>query len=316
MTTNPKHIILGAGGAIGNVLKNELAAAGNSVKLVSRKAAPVKGIETAKADVTKVSEVMSVVEDLSIIYLLVGLPYNLSIWQEQWPKIMNNVIEACETRRARLIFFDNVYMYGLVNGEMTEETAINPCSKKGEIRASIAEKLITQAKSGNITALIARAADFYGPFAEKSSLPYFFVIDKLAKGKKAQGLVNLDKLHSYTYTTDCGKALHLLAKTDDAFKQVWHLPTARPPLTGKQFIKIAAEKLGVDPSFSVLKKWLIKMGGIFNRQISEVYEMLYQNEYDYVFNSSKFETRFDFQPTPYDRGIAETIEHFRSRGAI
>ena len=31
---------------------------------------------------------------------------------------------------AKLIFFDNVYMYGKVNGIMTEETAFNPCSKK------------------------------------------------------------------------------------------------------------------------------------------------------------------------------------------
>jgi hypothetical protein len=45
---------------------------------------------------------------------------------------MDNAIEACKRARAKLIFFENVYMYGKVSGPMTEETPFNPCSKKGE----------------------------------------------------------------------------------------------------------------------------------------------------------------------------------------
>ena len=59
-----------------------------------------------------------------------------------WPRIMTNTIEACKRAGAKLIFFDNVYMYGKVSGPMTEETPFNPCSKKGEIRAKIATTLI------------------------------------------------------------------------------------------------------------------------------------------------------------------------------
>ena len=51
---------------------------------------------------------------------------------------MSNSIEACKRAGAKLIFFDNVYMYGKAGGPMTEETPFNPCSKKGEIRAKIA----------------------------------------------------------------------------------------------------------------------------------------------------------------------------------
>ena len=65
--------------------------------------------------------------------------------------------------RAKLVFFDNLYMYGQVNGAMTEETPFNSCSKKREVRAEIATALKDEWKAGALTAMIARAADFYGP---------------------------------------------------------------------------------------------------------------------------------------------------------
>jgi hypothetical protein len=54
-------------------------------------------------------------------------------------------------------------MYGKASGTMTEETPFNPCRKKGEVRAKISTSLINEWKAGALTAMIARAADFYGP---------------------------------------------------------------------------------------------------------------------------------------------------------
>ncbi len=314
MPTESKHIILGAGGAIGNILANELISRKEKVKLVSRSGIILPGAESARADLTEAKSVKDVIEDSSIVYLLAGLPYRLSVWKEQWPKIMRNVVESCAFQKARLIFFDNVYMYGNVIGKMTEDTPVNPCSKKGEIRAQIAEYLLSEVKKGNISALIARAADFYGPYAEKSSVPYILIFSRLARGKKAQWLANAQVKHSLTYTGDCGKALYLLASADNAFNQIWHLPTAAPALTGEEFIRIAALKLGVKPRYMVLRKLMVALGGIFDKQINEIYEMLYQNKFEYIFDSSKFEKRFGFTPTPYERGIEEAIQHSKQRG--
>ncbi len=314
--SNIKHIILGAGGAIGNVLADELLARNESVRLVSRQGREMPGAESLKADLTNPADVTRAVEEASVVYLLAGLPYRISVWQEQWPKIMQNAILACKEKNAKLIFFDNVYMYGKVNGPMTEETPYDPVSRKGEVRAKIASMLISEYKAGNIIALIARAADFYGPFSEKSSVPFILAIQRLAQGKKAQWMLNVDTLHSFTYTGDCGKALYLLATTPDAANQVWHLPTAKPPITGKEFIAIAAESLGKKPDFSIMGKLMIRAGVLFDGTVRELYEMLYQNEYDYVFDSSKFERRFAFSPTSYQVGIKETIEHFGQRGII
>lgn len=311
-----KHIILGAGGAIGNNLANELKSNGEQIKLVSRSGKRADGSESVKADLTNNDEANNVIEESSVVYLLVGLKYDYSVWKEQWFKIMSNTVEACKANNARLIFFDNVYSYGKVEGMMTEETPYNPCSKKGEIRAKLNEYLENEIKQKKINAIIARAADFYGPYSEKTSIPFLMVIQNLAKGKKAQWLVDSKTKHSFTYTEDCGKALYLLAQTKSAYNQVWHMPTANPPITGEEFIAFAARHLGEKPATTVLKKWMIKLAGLFTTEIKEIYEMLYQNEFDYVFDSTKFENQFNFKPISYEEGIKETIDFARKSRII
>jgi nucleoside-diphosphate-sugar epimerase len=304
-----KHIILGAGGTVGQLLGCELVKQGQKPLLVSRSGHALTGTESVSADLTDLRSLESCVEPGSVVYLTVGLKYDRRIWETEWPRIMENCIHVSAEKNARLIFFDNVYLYGQADGPMTETSPVNPGSVKGEIRARVARQLTDAIQSKSVTALIARAADFYGPYAYGSSLPYLFVFDKLMTGKKPQCLIRSDRTHSYTYTGDCGRALYLLATRDDAFGQVWHLPTARPALTGGEFIQIASRQLKASSDFSVMKKWMIRMAGLFNVTVREVNEMLYQNEFDYQFDSSKFESAFGFQPTPYEQGIEETIAH-------
>ncbi len=269
----------------------------------------MENAESVRADLLDARGVWGAVDEGSTVYLLAGLPYDTRIWREQWPKIMSNVIEACAARNARLIFFDNVYMYGRVDGVMTEETPVKPNSRKGEVRARIAADLLAAANSGRLQACIARSADFYGPGAA-NSVPHQLVFTPMSKGKPAQWLVNPDVPHSFTFTPDCGRALHVLAAADDVWGRVWHLPTAAPPLTGTEFVRIAARALRVEPRVKILRPWMVRMAGLFNRTIAELGEMLYQYEVPYVFDSSKFERRFAFSPTAYTRGIEENAREY------
>jgi nucleoside-diphosphate-sugar epimerase len=311
MPDDTLRVILGAGGAIGTPLGRELVAARRRVRLVSRRGLAADGAEAASADLNEAADVVRVVDEGSTVYLLAGLQYDIRAWREQWPRIMRNVVAACEDKGARLIFFDNVYAYGAVDGPMTEETPVRPASRKGEVRAEIAGFLQNEMAAGRITASIGRAADFYGPHSEKTSIPGILVFPKLAAGKSAQLFVDAETKHSYTYTLDCAKALCLLADAEDTFGQVWHLPTARPPLTGREFVQLAAATLGVPPRVSVIPAWAVKTAGVVMPMMRELGEMLYQNERDYVFDSTKFERRFDFAPTPYAEGIRATTATFR-----
>jgi nucleoside-diphosphate-sugar epimerase len=300
------HTILGAGGSIGKELVKELVKGGNRVRLVGRNPETADGsTEAVSADISNLDQTVNAVSGSAVVYLLVGLKYELKTWRALWPRIMNNAIEACKRAKARLIFFDNVYMYGRVNGVMTEQTPFNPSSKKGEIRAQIATVLLDEVKAGNLTALIARSADFYGPGA-RNSAPNILVFDKFAKGSKASWLVNDSVKHSLTFTPDAARSLALLAGNEKAWNQTWHVPTASNPPTGREFIQMVATEFGVTPNYRVLTKPMLRLAGWFNPTVRESYEMLYQSEYDYLVDSKKFENAFSFEPMSYSQGVRIT----------
>jgi nucleoside-diphosphate-sugar epimerase len=308
-----KHTILGAGGSIGNALAYELLKTKQDVRLVSRSNYSIQGAESFKADLTSFKETLASVYNSDIIYLCAGLPYNSGIWADSWPLIMQNTIDACKNTGAKLVFFDNVYMYGKVDGKMTESTPYNPCSIKGEIRAKLVLQLEAEIARNNIKAIIARSADLYGPYATKTSVPYILVFDRLMHGKTAQWMIDVNKLHSLTYTIDAAKGMVLLSNTVECYNQTWHLPTCDPAIDGETFISMVSQELGVAPDYTILKKWMLKMTGFFNKTVQESYEMLYQSEFDYYFDSTKFNSFFNYKPVPYSAGIYETIEYMKSR---
>jgi nucleoside-diphosphate-sugar epimerase len=303
--------ILGAGGAIGSELVKELTARNEPIRLVSRNPKLVPGAaEAVAADLSNLDDTVRAVSGSRVAFLLVGLKYDITVWRSLWPRIMRNAIEAAKRANARLVFFDNVYMYGKVEGVMTEQTPFRPCSKKGEIRAQIATMLQNEMKMGNLSALIARSADFYGPHA-RTGLPDVLVFDKLAKGAKAGWFVNDSVKHSFTFTPDAARSLILLADNESAWDQTWHVPTAPDPPTGKQFIELAAREFGTQPKYRVLTRPMLWLAGWFDTTVRESYEMLYQYESEYIFDSTKFTKAFRFQPTSYAEGVRRTAQAYR-----
>jgi nucleoside-diphosphate-sugar epimerase len=303
--------ILGAGGAISNEVVKLLAARKLPCRLVGRN--PVlkpRASQMVSADLSDKDQTERAVAGSSVVFLLAGLKYDHKVWAQLWPRIMANTIEACKRANARLIFFDNVYMYGRVAGAMTEDTPFNPTSKKGEIRAGIASTLIKEWQSGNLTAMIARAADFYGPDT-KTGIPNVMVFEPMSKKQKAMCLVNDSLAHSYTYTPDAAEALVTLAEAESEWNQTWHMPTAPNPLTGKEFITQAAEAMGAAPKYRVLHPLMVRIFGWFNPVVGEIHEMLYQNDSPYLFDSSKYAQAFGFKGTPYAEGIRATAASYR-----
>jgi nucleoside-diphosphate-sugar epimerase len=193
--------ILGSSGIIGIEVAKELHRSyTKDIRLVSRDPKKVNPTDQLfKADLMNHDQAMEAVKGSEIVYLTVGIQYSAKIWAAQWPVIMKNVIDACKEHRAKLVFFDNVYCYGKVEGWMTEESPYNPCSKKGTIRLKVINMMMDEVRKGKLQALIARAADFYGPDTPLSFVNVM-VFQNLAKGKKAQWLCNANKKHSFTYT--------------------------------------------------------------------------------------------------------------------
>jgi nucleoside-diphosphate-sugar epimerase len=302
--------ILGSGGALGIELARALKLHTGNIRLVSRNPHEVNpGDHLFSADLTQPADVLKAVEGSEIVYLTAGLQYNTKVWQTTWPKIIKNVIDACKIYNARLLFFDNIYSYDPdYLDAMTEETPIRPVSKKGAVRAQIDKMIMDEVERGNLKAIIARSADFYGPSIKNSSVLTEIVFKNLSKGKKANWLVSVKYRHSFTYTPDAGAATALLGNTADAYNRVWHLPTAHDPFTGKEWIEAIAHEMGIEPEFRVIPKFMVQIMGLFVPAMKEMVEMLYQYDRDYVFDSSKFENRFGVKPTPYLEGIRNIVQ--------
>jgi len=301
------HTILGAKGIIAHELSRALATRVGRIRQVSRDPRKVNDAdETFPADLLDGEATAEAVAGSDVAYLVAGLKYDASVWQEQWPRVMRNVIDACKQHHTRLVFFDNVYAYGRVDGVMTEDTAFNPMSKKGEVRAKIATMLLDEMRSGNLQAMIVRAADFYGPGAVQS-FPHATVFERLKAGKTPQWIGDPNTVHTFTFTPDAGRAVALLGTSPEAYGQTWHLPTTKEPLTGADFVRLACEQAGRPNRLQVAPRWMLRLMGLFMPVLRENDEMMYQFEYDYRFDSSKIESAFGVQPTPYVQGIGVSL---------
>lgn len=299
------HTILGAGGPVANALTHELINHNETIRLVSRKPVEVNNDNATwqKADLLNYDELSAAAKGSTVIYLCAGLVYDAKIWQQQWPVIMQNVIRVTKENNARLIFFDNIYMYGLVKGPMTETTPYNPNSEKGKVRAAVADTIMNEVKAGTLNATIARAPDFYGTTSTNAFLD-LMVLSKYAKKLSAQWMGDPQKLHNFIYIPDAGRAMYLLGQHPESANQVWHLPTA-PAMKGIKFLELAANIYGVKPKYMRIRKFMLWMIGLFDKLIAGTVEMYYQAEHDYIFNSDKFEKAFNFKPTSYEDGIKE-----------
>ncbi len=308
--------ILGSGGAIGIPLAKELKKYTNKIRLVSRN--PKKVNETDELypiDLNDQNQIEKAISGSEVVYVVIGFEYKLSVWQKTWPSFMESVINACKLHHVKLVFFDNVYMYDKTAIPfMTETSPIHAPSKKGVVRQQLHDMIMNEVENNNLTALIARSADFYGPDNKNSALN-MMVIDNFMKGKKAQAFGNVNKIHTYTFTPDAAKATALLGNTNDAYNQVWHVPTTKEKLTNLQWIQLIANEMKVEAKIQTVPVWLIKILGWFIPIMREFPEMIYQYEQDYIFDSTKFEKRFGISATKPKEGIKLLLENLKTQNS-
>ncbi|MFA3782126.1 NAD-dependent epimerase/dehydratase family protein [Melioribacteraceae bacterium 4301-Me] len=301
--------ILGSGGAIGTELAKALKRFTNKIRLVSRN--PKKVNETdflLAADLTDAQQLSKAVEGSTVCYVTIGFEYKTKIWQQVWLTFIKNVVSACKDNKAKLVFFDNIYAIDCNHiNHITEESPINPASKKGEIRALVDRYIIENVEKGNIEAIIARSPDFFGPI-KKSSIIMNLIYNNLQKGKPALWFCNADVIYTPGYTYDLAMGAALLGNTNDAFNQVWNLPVDQSHATAREFTQMFAEIMNVKNRLKVLPAWSIKLLGFFVPVLKEIYEMRYQYDRDYFFDSSKFIRRFNYVPVSNKKAIEQTIE--------
>jgi nucleoside-diphosphate-sugar epimerase len=302
------HVVLGATGGAGRAVTRELASRGRRVRAVSRtgRGDSFPGIEHVSANAMNAAAMREACREASVVYHCVNVPYPL--WASQLLPIAEAIIEAAATAGAKLIVVDNLYMYGRVDGPMTEATPRNAQGRKGRLRAALEVRLLEAHRSGQVRVAIGRASDFYGPKA--NSAPMFLVFEPALRGRTASWLGSLDAPHTLSYLPDVAWGLVTLAERDDALGEIWHLPAAEA-LTGRQFIGMVFQQLGRSAKMRVLRRPVMFLAGLVSPLIREATEVLYQFEQPFIMDASKFMRAFGSRVTPHQEAIRQIIAALR-----
>jgi nucleoside-diphosphate-sugar epimerase len=302
------HVVFGAG-QVGFPLAERLLKAGKRVRIAKRSPSQLPaGCEVARGDAADPTFCTEAARGASVVYHCMNPPYDARVWAETIPRYMDNLIAASARNGARLVVLDNVYMLGRPGGvTLTEETPMNPCSRKGEIRARAAERLFEAHKNGDVVATSGRASDFYGPGGTLTAVGDFFW-PRVLSGKTAYSPFRLDAIHTYHYLPDVAAGLATLGCAQgDVYGRPWMLPCA-PAGTLRELVVRFAARLGRDIRVRQLPRWAVKTIAVFSPLFRELDEMLYQWDEPFVIDDRRFRERFHLPPTDINHAAIETVE--------
>jgi nucleoside-diphosphate-sugar epimerase len=306
------HVVFGATGGAGGALVRELAADGLRARAVSRK--PVAnlpdGVEHVSADAVDAAQAREACQGAGVVFHCAQPPYQR--WSAEFPTLTGNIADAAAATGATLVFADNLYAYGPVNRPMTEDMPALATTKKGRVRALMAQRLLAAHRSGTMQVAIGRSSDYYGPGGTNSAVGDI-VFGAAVEDRRARWLGRLDMPHSLNYLPDVARALITLASQPDALGQIWHLPAAEP-LSGRAFVALVESALGRPVQVTATSALALRIAGLFDVRARESREMLYQWDRPFVLDASKFQRVFGpFDPTPSQQAVATTVTWFSER---
>jgi nucleoside-diphosphate-sugar epimerase len=314
MTGDGNHVVLGASGGTGNAVARALHGRGRRVRAVNRAgdADVPAGIERAAGDVTRAEDLRRVLEGAAVVYHCAQPKYTR--WTEEFPTMNRAIVEASSAAGAKLVFADNLYMYGPVDGPLTEESPLDPASEKGAVRKRLADELLSAHRDGRLRVTISRASDYFGPRAPDSAIGER-LFEAAVRGKRVPWLGSLDVAHTVSYTSDMGRAIAILGERDDADGRVWHLPADRA-VTGRGFIEMVADALGRQLRPTATGPAMVKLAGLFVPMIREIDDVIEQWTEPFVSDWSSFQRTFGpFEVTPNADAVRETVRWYSDRSA-
>jgi nucleoside-diphosphate-sugar epimerase len=302
------NVVFGTG-PLGISVARELIARGKRVRLVNRsgKADAPKDAEIVKGDATDLKTVRSICNGASVVYNCASPAY--TEWPQKFPPIMDGIIEGAASAEAKLIFGDNLYMYGPITGRLKEDLPYKATGHKGRTRAAVANRLIDAHKSGKVQAAIGRSSTFFGP-GVLTSMMGERVFAPALKGETASLLGSLDQPHTYTFINDFARGLVTLGEHEEALGNVWHIPSAET-ITTREFVDLIFKEAGYPTKVRVAPKLLVSMMSLFNPMIRELKEVLYQHEQPFIVDHSKYKEAFGDTSTPHKEAIRQTLNWYK-----
>ena len=313
METREVHVVFGAG-QVGSHLSESLLRSGAKVRVAKRSPAGTpEGAERALGDATDPAFCRRAVAGAQVVYHCMNPAYSARVWEDVLPKVLENLIAAMGAAGARLVVLDNLYMVGTGDGgPINEDTPVNPRSRKGEIRARLAERLFAAHERGDVRAVAGRASDFYGPRGEATHFGERFWRPALA-GKPAEFFPDPVNRHTYHFIPDVAEGLVRLGSgPDTVLGRPWMLPCA-PAETSRALVDRFGIVLGRDIALRGMPKFARKALGLVIPIVREVDEMLHQWESPFIVDDARFRAEFGATATDPAEGAALTVEWARAQ---
>lgn len=313
MSERSLHVIFGTG-PLGKSVMRAALARGYAVRMVNRsgRADVPAGVEVVAADLYRPDDVRRAAAGAAVAYQCAQPDY--SQWAEKFPPLQASILEGVSGSGARMIVGDNLYMIDNTHGAPIHEGLDhNYSTKKGKVRAEMADRVLEAHRTGTLPAALVRASDFYGPDVLGSAVGER-TFPPLLSGKPVQVLGDPDVAHTVTYIDDFGIAMVMVGERESALGQSWHVPTAGVT-TMRDFLTLAAQIAGVDLKIARVQPWMLRMLGLFVPNVREMVEMLYQFNTPYIVDHSKFVREFGSIATPYADGLRATIAWYRVHSA-
>jgi nucleoside-diphosphate-sugar epimerase len=264
-------------------------------------------VEMVAADASDSKQAIAAAQGAAVVYQALNPPYHQ--WQTFFPALQANALAAASTAGARYVSIENLYMYDS-SKPITEDSPVLPKSQKGALRAKMADEVLAAHQRGEIRATALRASDYYGPGVLASALGER-VFGNLVAGKKAQLSGSANRPHSWAYIEDVGRAAAILGTREQALGKAWIAPHAAPVTQG-QAVEMACQILGIEPRFSVLSPFMMRLGGLFIPAARASVEMMYQFSEPFIVDSRKFEQTFQVKATPMEEGIRKAVDWYRA----
>ncbi len=299
------HVIFGAG-PLGKWTARELVGMGQRVRVINRSGQADRlpeQVEIVAGDAYDTNKNIKLTKGAVAIYQCAQPLYQE--WAEKFPRLQSAILQAAETNKAKFIMADNLYMYGGMHGQpIREDMPYQPHTKKGKIRAQMANAVMDAHRAGKIRAAIGRASNFFGP--DDRAFLTGVAIRSAVLGKTINLLGRMDQPHTFSYAPDFGKLLATLGTRADALGQIWFTPSPAA-VTQNELVKIMEDELGRKVKVLAAGKAIMGILGLFDPTIRESVEMLYEWNQPFIMDSSKAEKAFGWKGATLQQAMKETV---------
>jgi nucleoside-diphosphate-sugar epimerase len=310
---NQLHVVLGGSGGLGRAVVQALVRQNRRIRAVSRSVRQPRKIgnqvEVIRGDITDPDQMAKIFEGAAVIYHCANVPY--TEWEAALLPVMKAVITAAEISGAKIVYGDNLYMYGPVTGLITPDLPNKPSGPKGMLRAQLALDLMNAHRSGRIRATIGRASDFFGPGVLHSIMGRV-VFQSLVRYESIGLIGRIDMPHTYTFVRDFAQGLITLGDREDALGEIWHIPSAET-LTTRQFLNLIFTEAKQAPTIQLASPVMSALVSRFSPMMREFQEISYEFEQPFIVDHRKYAAVFGSRTTPHREAIRQTIAWFRQK---